>query len=200
MKKVLLILFLFFNFLVTKSQCINITSASFSNPSGDNITWRLSVSWTAYGQKHFTAIVRNGVDTIMNICSEINRTGISSGIFIYDSIITNGGLTQLVATFKRYDGLCGSGLSCGTDTTIFYSAPLSIKFNSISAKNIGNTTRVIFNVGEVDNVDYVNFNFTLPNKTIKTHKIQFQSKLRPNETWQVEIDNVTGIYTTKKLP
>ncbi len=199
MKNILILFLLTFGITLGYSQCITINSATFLNPSGDNITWNMSVRWTAYGQQHSKAIVRNGNDTLLNICSEINRAGITSGTFIYDSIITPGGYTQLIATFKRFNGLCGSGMSCGDDTTIITSNPLSIKFKQINAKNIGNITQVIFKSGEVDNVNYLNFNFTLPSGIVRRHKVYFPSKLKPNETWQVEIDNITGLYTTKKL-
>ncbi len=199
MKKILITLLLTLGFVFGRSQCININSATFSNPSGDNVTWSLSVSWTAVGQKHFKAYVRDGNDTLLNICSEINRAGTSSGTFIYDSIITPGGYTQLVASFQRFDGLCGSGIQCGPDTTIITTNPLSITFEQISAKNIGNKTLVTFKLGEVDNVNYLHFNFTLSSGFTKRHKIYFPSILKPNETWQVEIDNLTGLYTTKKL-
>lgn len=199
MRKILITLLLILGITFGYSQCITINSATFSNPSGDNVTWNMSVRWTAYGQQHFKAIVRNGLDTLLNICSEINRAGTTSGTFIYDSIITPGGYTQLVATFKRYNGLCGSGIPCGDDTTIITSNPLSIKFEQITARNVGNITQVIFKLGEVDNVNYLHFNFTLPSGLTRRHKIYFPSKLKPNDTWQVEIDNLTGLYTTKKL-
>ena len=199
MKKIIITLLLALGITYGYSQCININSATFSNPSGDNVTWSLSVRWTAYGQQHFKAIVRNGTDTLLNICSEINRAGTTSGAFIYDSIITPGGYTQLVVTFKRYDGLCGSGIPCGDDTTVITTNPLNIKFQQITARNIGNTTQVIFKIGEVNNIDNLDFNFTLPSGLVRRHKIYFPSVLKPNQTWQVDIDNLTGLYTIKKL-
>jgi len=199
MKKLIITLLLSFSVFLSKSQCITINSATFSNPSGDNVTWNMSVRWTAYGQQHFKAIVRNGLDTLLNICSEINRAGTSSGTFIYDSIITPGGITQLVATFKRYDGLCGSGISCGTDTTIIQSSPLNITFDYIRATNIGNTTKVVFKVNEVDERSYVTFNFTLPNGFLKRYRIYLPSKLKTNDIWEVVVDNINGTYTCKKL-
>lgn len=199
MKNILFLLLFTLGITFTFAQCITINSATFSNPSGDNVTWNMSVRWTAYGQQHFKAIVRNGSDTILNICSEINRAGTTSGTFIYDSIITPGGYTQLIATFMRFNGLCGSGVSCGDDTTIITSNPLNIKFQQITARNLGNTTQVIFKVGEVSDVDYLDFNFTLPSNLKRRHRINFPSKLKSNQTWQVDIDNVTGFYTIKKL-
>ena len=199
MKNILFTLLLSIGITFGYSQCININSATFSNPSGDNVTWSLSVSWTAVGQKHFKAYVRDGNDTLLNICSEINRAGTSSGTFIYDSIITPGGYTQLVASFQRFDGLCGSGIQCGPDTTIITTNPLKITFGQITARNNGNKTMVILKLQDVDNVNYLDFNFTLPSGLIRRHKIYFPTILKPNETWQVEIDNLTGLYTTKKL-
>lgn len=197
MKKILLLLVLYVSTLTAVAQnCIRVTSAQFENPSGDNITWRLVVNYTANGTKNLRTYVFSGADTIVNTCFQSsNQT--QTGTLVYDNIITTGGSSMLRARFTRRTGTCDNGAICGTDQTI-NDCVLDIKIANISARNIKSTTEIIFTVLSIDNEPIVVFNFHMPNGEIQKREVSLP-EARPGQTWKVIFDNIKKTYSAQKL-
>jgi hypothetical protein len=197
MKKIVLLLTLFVSTLTAVAQnCIRVTSAQFENPSGDNVTWRLVVNYTANGTKNLRTYVFNGSDTIVNTCFQSsNQT--QTGTLVYDNIITTGGSSMLRARFTRRTGTCDNGAICGPDQTINDNV-LDIKIANISARNIKNTTEIIFTVLSIDNEPIVVFNFHMPNGEIQKREVSLP-EARPGQTWKVIFDNIKKTYSAQKL-
>ncbi|HMK05384.1 MAG TPA: T9SS type A sorting domain-containing protein [Ferruginibacter sp.] len=124
-------------------NCVQATAASFSNPSNDGVTWRLTLNWQADGQKYFNVIVRVGTTnpaTVLNTCLSINAGGGATGTHVYNNIIAPGGIPTLSASFERFTGSCGGGNSCGITQIIpVGSGVLPIKISSFYARRNGNT-------------------------------------------------------------
>jgi hypothetical protein len=197
MKKTIIILAVLFNSAFAYAQnCIRVTSAQFENPSCDNVTWRLVVNYTANGTKNLRTYVFNGSDTIVNTCFQSSNQN-QNGTLIYDSIITTGGSSMLRARFTRRTGTCDNGTVCGTDQTINDNV-LDIKIVNISARNIKNTTEIIFTVLSIDNEPIVVFNFHMPNGEIQKREVSLP-EARPGQTWKVIFDNIKKTYSAQKL-
>lgn len=188
-----------FNIAFTKAQsqnCIRVTSAQFENPSGDNVNWRLVVNYTANGTKNLRTYVMNGADTVVNACFQTsNQT--QTGTLVYDNIITTGGNSMLRVRFVRRTGTCDNGTACGNDQVI-NDGVLDIKIANISAKNIKNTTEIIFTVLSVDNDPTIIFNFYMPNGEIQKREVSLP-EARPGQTWKVTFDNINKTYSAQKL-
>ena len=197
MKKVIALLLMVLGVTFTKAQnCIRVTSAQFENPSGDNVTWRLVVNYTANGTKNLRTYVFNGADTVINSCFQTsNQT--QTGTLVYDSIITTGGNLMLRARFVRRTGTCDNGTVCGNDQVI-NDGVLDIKIANISAKNIKNTTEIIFTVLSVDTDPKIVFNFYMPNGEIQKREVSLP-EARPGQTWKVTFDNIKKTYSAQKL-
>jgi hypothetical protein len=197
MKKILLLLTLFVSTLTSIAQnCIRVTSAQFENPSGDNVTWRLVVNYTANGTKNLRTYVINGSDTIVNACFQTtNQT--QNGTLIYDSIITTGGSSMLRVRFIRRTGTCDNGVTCGDDQIINDNV-LDIKIANITARNIKNTTEITFTVLSIDDEPKIVFNFYMPNGEIQKREVSLP-EARPGQTWKVTFDNIKKTYSTQKL-
>jgi hypothetical protein len=199
MKKILTLLFAFVILSISgvKSQnCITVVSAAFTNPSGDNITWRLSVNYSSNGTKNLRTYVFNGNDTVVNSCFQSSNST-NTGTLIYDSIITTGGSSMLRTRFVRSTGTCDNGTICGNDQTIIDDV-LDIKIINLNAKNIGNTTEVTFDVVSIDETHRITFNFYMPDGTIKK-KLVLLPEAKNNEKWKITFDNINGNYKTKKI-
>jgi hypothetical protein len=198
MKKVLLSLFLGLTLMFQgKSQnCITITSAILTNPSGDNITWRLTVNYAASGIKHFNTIVTVSGDTTIYTCTESHGNN-NTGVVIYNNIIAPGGLSTIHVRFNRYTGTCDNGTICGGSQCLDHNV-LDLKIKPISARNVNNHTQVMFQVFSIDETNAITFNFTLPNNTVKKYRIILSEKARPGDIWLVTINNINGTYTSKK--
>ena len=197
MKKTIILLGLLCSFLFTHAQnCIRVTSAQFQNPSGDNVTWRLVVNYTANGTKNLRTYVFNGADTVINSCFQTtNQT--QTGTLVYDSIITTGGSSMLRARFIRRTGTCDNGTSCADDQIINDNV-LDIKIANLSARNIKNTTEITFTVLSVDDDPKIIFNFYMPNGEIEKREVVIP-EARSGQTWKVTFDNTKKTYSTKKL-
>jgi hypothetical protein len=197
MKKILFLLTLFVSTLTSIAQnCIRVTSAQFENPSGDNVTWRLVVNYTANGTKNLRTYVFNGSDTLVNSCFQSsNQT--QTGQLVYDNIITTGGSSMLRARFVRRTGTCDNGTVCGDDQVINDNV-LDIKIANISARNIKNTTEITFAVLSIDNEPIVVFNFYMPNGEIQKREVSLP-EARPGQTWKVTFDNIKKTYSAQKL-
>ena len=181
----------------TKAQnCIRVTSAQFENPSGDNITWRLVVSYTANGTKNLRTYVFNGVDTVVNSCFQTNNQT-QTGQLVYDNIITTGGSAMLRARFVRRTGTCDNGTVCGDDQVV-NDGVLDIKVANLSARNIKNTTEITFTILSVDNDPKIVFNFHMPNGEIEKREVVIPDA-RSGQTWKVIFDNNKKTYSAKKL-
>jgi len=198
MKKTIILLGLLCSFLFTQAQnCIRVTSAQFENPSGDNVTWRLVVNYTANGTKNLRTYVFNGTDTVINSCFETtNQT--QSGTLVYDSIITTGGSSMLRVRFIRRTGTCDNGTVCGDDQVINDNV-LPIKLINVYAKNVKNTTEIIFTILTMDEGDdHFVFNFYMPNGEIEKREVSLPTA-RSGETWKVTFDNIKKSYSAQKL-
>jgi hypothetical protein len=199
MKKTLtlLIAFVILNITNAKSQnCITVVSAAFTNPSGDNVTWRLSVNYSSNGTKNLRTYVFNGNDTLVNSCFQSsNRENI--GTLIYDGIITNGGMSMLRTKFVRRTGTCDNGATCAEDQTIICNV-LDIKIKNLYAKNIGNTTEATFDILSIDETHRITFNFYMPDGKIKRKSVLLP-EAKNNEKWKVVFDNTNGNYNAKKI-
>ena len=197
MKKILLLLTLFVSTLTSIAQnCIRVTSAQFENPSGDSVTWRLVVNYTANGTKNLRTYVFNGADTVINSCFETtNQT--QSGTLVYDSIITTGGNFMLRARFVRRTGTCDNGTACADDQIINDNV-LDIKIANITARNIKNTTEITFTVLSIDEEPKIVFNFYMPNGEIQKREVSLP-EARPGQTWKVTFDNIKKTYSAQKL-
>jgi hypothetical protein len=197
MKKILLLLTLFVSTLTSTAQnCIRVTSAQFENPSGDNVTWRLVVNYTANGTKNLRTYVFSGSDTLVNSCFQSsNQT--QTGQLVYDNIITTGGSSMLRARFVRRTGTCDNGTVCGDDQVI-NDGVLDIKISNITARNIKNTTEITFTVLSIDDEPTIVFNFYMPNGEIQKREVSLP-EARPGQTWKVTFDNIKKTYSAQKL-
>lgn len=199
MKKLLLTLIFGALLIATKAQnCIQVTSAAFTNPSGDNVTWRLTVNYVADGTKHLVTTVLVSGDTVRSTCFEARGSGVTTGTLVYDNIIAPGGLPTLRAIFNRFTGTCGTGTECGS-VQIVDNNVLDLKVELLDARNFNNDTRVTFKVLSIDETNAITFNFTLPNGKTKKHRIVLSETARPGDVWVVTVNNLDGSYTTKKL-
>jgi hypothetical protein len=197
MKKILLLLVLYVSTLTSTAQnCIRVTSAQFENPSGDNVTWRLVVNYTANGTKNLRTYVLNGSDTVVNSCFQSsNQT--QTGQLVYDNIITTGGSSMLRVRFVRRTGTCDNGTVCGDDQVI-NDGVLDIKISNITARNIKNTTEITFTVLSIDDEPTIVFNFYMPNGEIQKREVSLP-EARPGQTWKVTFDNIKKTYSAQKL-
>lgn len=197
MKKTITLFLMLLGSTFTKAQnCIRVTSAQFENPSGDNITWRLVVSYTANGTKNLRTYVFNGVDTVVNSCFQTNNQT-QTGQLVYDNIITTGGSAMLRARFVRRTGTCDNGTVCGDDQVV-NDGVLDIKVANLSARNIKNTTEITFTILSVDNDPKIVFNFHMPNGEIEKREVVIPDA-RSGQTWKVIFDNNKKTYSAKKL-
>lgn len=199
MKKTIALLLTLFSIAFTKAQsqsCITIVSSYFENPSGDNVTWRLVVNYSANGTKNLRTYVFRGNDTVVNTCFQTsNQT--QNGTLIYDNIITSGGSSMLRARFIRRTGTCDNGTICGDDQTLV-NGVLDIKITNISARNIKNTTEVMFKILSVDETHRIVFNFYMPNGEVQKREVKLPYA-KDGETWKVIFDNNKKTYSTQKL-
>ena len=198
-KKFLSTILLLCSFVFSKAQnCITVNWAYFDNPSGDNIHYRLLVNWTADGRKNLKTTVTNFGDTVLNECYEVNTGGGNqTGTITYNITIPSGSV-YLIGTFRRFTGTCGNGTECSGAQTLINNV-LPIKITAVSAKNVGNTTEVKFNVESVDGDNIIKLNMLLANGTKKTYKIQMPDDVQSGQQWKIIIDNKTQKYTLIKL-
>lgn len=186
--------------ILAKTQnCITVDSARFTNPSGDSITWRLKVYWSANGTKNLRTIVLNGNDTILFTCSEVRGNGNNaSGSIIFDNIITTGGSSMLRCKFIRRTGTCDNGTICDSDQNLINNV-LPIKFDYITAKNSGNSTLITFKVGAVEGENTITVKYQMVDGSMKKYLIKLPTEVRPGDVWMITINNLTNTYTSKKL-
>lgn len=197
MKKTIILLAFIMSFVFTKAQnCIRVTSAQFENPSGDNVTWRLVVNYTANGTKNLRTYVFNGVDTVINSCFQTTNAT-QSGTLVYDSIITTGGSSMLRARFIRRTGTCDNGTVCADDQVINDNV-LDIKIANITAKNVKNNTEITFTILSIDDEPKIVFNFYMPNGEVQKREVSLPDA-RPGQTWKVTFDNIKKTYSAQKL-
>jgi hypothetical protein len=199
MKKTIALLLSLFSIAFTKAQsqsCITVVSSYFENPSGDNVTWRLVINYTANGTKNLRTYVFRGSDTLVNACFQTsNQT--QNGTLIYDNLITSGGNSTLRARFIRRTGTCDNGIVCGDDQIINDNV-LDIKIANLSARNVRNNTEITFRVLSVDETQRIIFNFYMPNGELQKREVKLPYA-RDGETWKVTFDNIKKTYTTQKL-
>lgn len=132
MKKVYLLLLCNVCMLVAYSQnCIRVTSASFSNPSNDGITWKLVINYNADGNKTLETAIKLGQLTLINDCFNASGTGTKE----YDNIIAVGGNLLLNAVFVPRTGSCGSA-QCGPIQVLAPGGLLPIVLNTFDVKRI----------------------------------------------------------------
>lgn len=194
------LLFLFLFPIVASSQCITVNSAFFTNPSGDGIHWSLNVNWTAQGVNHLKIYVKEGTDTVLNTCFQMNNPVQTTGTSIYDGIIAPGGLPSLSATFCRWTESCGSGVRCDENQFIPPGGVLDIVFDNISAKYINSsTTEVRFRILSVFNSKTMFLNLRMKNGKVKKCKIEFLNSVKSGEYYKVVLNHQTGNYTIIKL-
>ncbi len=199
MKKTILGLVLIMTALYSNAQnCMKATSAVFTNPSNDNVTWYLNLSWTADGQKHLEITVTDGLTNYPVECLQSNGVGNSNGTITYGPYNTLGGHATLGAVIKSYTGTCNGGAYCGLTQIIPQGGSLAVKFGQINAKSFGNTTEITFQAESTDAVNNLSFNFKMPNGTLKQYHIVILDKLNIADVWVVTLNNLTGSYTVKK--
>ena len=186
--------------LLTKAQnCIKVDSAKFINPSGDSVTWKLVINWSADGTKHLNTIVTNAGDTVLNTCHEVRANNHASGVVVYDNIITTGGSSMLKSYFTRWTGSCGSGTQCDSAQTLILNV-LPIKIEYIKARNVDNYTLITFKVGSVEEgKNEITVVYQMKDGHIKKRVIELPDEMNPGDIWMVTMNNITNTYTTKKL-
>jgi len=69
----------------------------------------------------------------------------------------------------------------------------------ISAKNVKNTTIIMFKGESTTDNEQIVLNFTMPDGTMKYVTVLFWTKLNPEDIWEVTIDNVSKSINIKKL-
>jgi len=194
------LLFLLLFPVIASSQCITVNSAYFTNPSNDGVTWSLNVNWTAQGVNHLKIYVKEGTDTVLNTCFQLNNPVQTTGTSIYDGIIAPGGLPTLSATFCRWTGSCGSGVRCDENQYIQPGGVLDILFDNILAKHISsNTVEVNFKILSASNTKTLFLNLRMKDGRIKKCKIEFPNYVKSGEYWKVIINHQTGNYIITKL-
>ena len=197
MKRILISFLLLLGVIASKSQCVIVNSAFFTNPSGDNQTFSLNINWTAEGTNHLVAYVMSSGDTIYTTCVQVS--GLGSGTSIYNDIQAPGGLITLSASFCRWTGPCGSGVKCGSDQIIPPGGVLDIKFERVIARYVdASTTEIIFNVASASGSRTLTFNLRMKSGAMKKYTIQMPQSVRAGETWKVTLNHVKGTYTTQK--
>ena len=198
MKKLIISLLFLCLFFASKSQnCIKAQWAYFDNPSGDYLHWRLVLNYQSDGTKHLNIVVKNDVNVVLDTCFETIGNGQINGTVIYNMVIPNATFSSLSATFYRYTGRCGGGTMCGSAQSVINNV-LPIKVSSLYAKNVGNTTEVIFKVESIDDRDIL-LNFTMKNGSVKKYNITLPETAKDGDTWKVVINNINGSYKTQKL-
>jgi hypothetical protein len=204
MKKTILSLLLIASTMLLHAQCnaqncIKVDSAKFTNPSGDNVTWKLTIYWSASGTKHLNTIITNAGDTVLNTCNEVRAQGNSSGTIVYNNIITTGGSLMLRSYFTRWTGTCGNGTICDSSQSLIFNV-LPIKVEYITARNVDNSTLITFKVGAVeDGKNEITVMYQMRNGSTKKRVIELPDEMNPGDIWMVTINNITNTYTTKKL-
>ncbi len=127
-----------FTVIALAQNCITVTTAVFTNPSGDNQTWNLNLTYTASGNKSLEINVYCGSTVILSPCLTTN----GSGSQVYSGLICNGGINTLKATFVPHTGNCGSA-ACGPSQTLPPGGgPLPVKMASFFTQRIGNTVQL----------------------------------------------------------
>ncbi|MFT3980142.1 MAG: T9SS type A sorting domain-containing protein [Ferruginibacter sp.] len=111
-------------------NCITVTSATFTNPSGDNQTWNLNLAYTASGNKALEITVYCGNTAIFNTCLTTNGSGSTT----YTGLSCNNGFSSLTAVFVPHTGNCGSAACGPTQTLPPDGGPLPVKLTSFYAK------------------------------------------------------------------
>lgn len=198
MKKILLLTSLLLATLLSRSQCVTVNSAFFTNPSGDNTTFSLNINWTAEGTNHLVAYVMSGPDTVYTTCVQVS--GIGSGTSIYNGIVAPGGFPSLSASFCRWTGPCGGGVKCAQDQYIPPGGVLNIKFERVVARYINPiTTELTFTVASAFGSKTATLNLRMKSGTIKKYPIQFPSNVQAGDIWRVTLDHIKGTYTISKL-
>jgi hypothetical protein len=196
MKKILLTFLILLSFLSSKSQaCINVTNAILTNPSGDNITWRLTIDWSSSGTKHLNTVVLVGRDTVLNTCHQSQGNG-RTGTLVYDNIISPLGSSEIKVFMVRNTGTCGNGISCGTTVTIINNV-LPLKITNITAKNIDNFTHISFKVESLDKVNRMRVNYVLSDNSKKYYDIKLPENIRVGDIITISINNINGTYIIK---
>lgn len=202
-KTFLTLLFLFLSLItLSQSNCITVNSALFTNPSGDDTTFTLTINWSTRGMNHLVTYVKSGNDTIYETCTQVSNPGSSNGTITYDNIIAPGGLMTLSAVFVRWSGPCGGGSICGPNQFITPGGVLNIKFEKITARRVNSyTTEIKFKVGSVSSSDskIATFNLRMKSGQIKNYSVQMPHNLRDGESWMIILNHKTGSYTTLKL-
>ncbi len=200
-KTLLTLLFLFLSlFTFSQSNCITVNSAVFTNPSGDDTTFTLTINWSTRGMNHLVTYVMSGNDTIYDACTQVSNPGSSSGSITYNNIIAPGGLTTLSAVFERWSGPCGNGSICGPNQFIPRGGVLNIKLEKIIARRINSyTTEIRFKVASSFGSKNTTFSLKMKSGEIKKYNVQMPQNLRAGESWMVVLNHKTGSYTTIKL-
>lgn len=194
------LLFLLLFPIVASSQCITVNSAFFTNPSGDGVHWSLNVNWTAQGVNHLKIYVKEGTDTVLNTCFQMNNPVQTTGTSIYDGIIAPGGLPSLSATFCRWTGACGSGVQCDADQYIQPGGVLDIVFDNLSARYINSsTTEIRFRILSASNTKTMFLNLRMQSGKIKKCKIEFLNSVKSGDYYKITLNHQTGNYTIIKL-
>ena len=194
------LLFLLLFPIVASSQCITVNSAFFTNPSNDGIHWSLNVNWTAQGVNHLKIYVKEGTDTVLNTCFQMNNPVQTTGTSTYDNIVAPGGLPSLSARFSRWTEGCGSGVKCDEDQVINPGGVLDIIFDNIYAKYVNSsTTEVRFRILSASKSKVMFFNLRMKNGAVKKCKIEFSNYVKSGDYYKVVLNHQTGNYTITKL-
>lgn len=197
MKKTILSLLFAMGCIAGKAQsCITVLSSQFTNPSNDGVTWNLVINYTANGTKNLRTYVFVNSDTAVNACFQTSL-GAGTGTIIYDSIIAPGGLSTLRAKFVRRTGTCDNGTSCADDQDLIHNI-LDVKLTDLSARNIGNTTEIIFTVLSIESTSSVYLNFYMPDGSVKKRKIVLPGA-KSGQRWKVVYNNLNNEYKSFKL-
>ncbi|MGJ7033645.1 hypothetical protein [Niabella hirudinis] len=142
----------FMVFIATAQNCINMTSAVFSNPSGDNSTWNLDIGYNTNGNKSLSVKIYCGGVLILEDCLQGNT---SDGHKTYTGVMCNAGLSALRAEFIPYTGNCGAA-QCGSSSVVIGGGPLSAAFESITAVKANDQIKINWTTAsEINSKEFV---------------------------------------------
>lgn len=193
MKRVIIGLLACLYAMLASAQCITVNSAYFTNPSNDGVTWSLNVNWTAQGVNHLKIYVKEGGDTVLNTCFQMNNPVQTTGTSIYDGIVAPGGLPSLSATFCRWTDACGSGVQCDANQYIDAGGVLDIQFEQLSARSYNaNTTEIKFKILSLSK--HLTFNVRMKSGVVRKFVVKLPNNATIGQAYSVLLDHTSGKY------
>ncbi|WP_300597062.1 hypothetical protein [Niabella sp.] len=136
----------FIVFIGTAQNCLQLTSAKFSNPSNDGQTWQLDLAYNASGNKTLEVYVYCNNVLIFQDCFQSNGNGTKQ----YTGLMCATGLSAMKAVFIPRTGSCGSA-QCGNSSVVIGGGPLPVTFESITAVKKNNQIQINWTTASENN-------------------------------------------------